>query len=228
MVVEDEPGLGDVLLSMLARQGWNVTHVTSGREALDTVTHLRPDAVLLDLGLGDLDGFEVLAAINTDRPSTKVIILTARDSDADRVAALDGGAAGYITKPFGFDDVLDQLTTALRASGLSSPDELSCLVLGDLYINPETLEVRRDGTNIRLTRIEFALLLHLAQNAGSVVGETQIVDHVWHYDFGERSHIVELYISYLRDKIETRWPRIIFRADEHGYVLQPVGPTVGM
>jgi DNA-binding response OmpR family regulator len=223
LIVEDEPSLAELLTSVLDTFGWQVATVTTGEAAVTAVESFGPDAVLLDLGLSDIDGLDVLAGIRAHHPDVAVVILTARDDAEDRMAALLGGAADYITKPFGVADVLERLCIALRGRGLRADDGAVGLAVGDLYINAATREVRRGGVAIALSATEFALLLQLATNVGVAISKAQIIDHVWQYDFGAGSHIVELSIAALRQKIDAdRSPMIHTMGD--GYTLLAANP----
>jgi two-component system, OmpR family, response regulator len=223
LIVEDEPSLAELLTSVLGGHGWLVSAVRTGLEAIDAARSSEFDAVLLDLGLSDLDGLEVLARLRAHDPSLAVVILTARDGAEERTAATLGGADDYITKPFGLDDVLERLTIAMRRHGLHADKMAIGVAIDDLYIYPATGEVCRGDTPIALSATEFQLLLQLATSAGVPLSKAQIIDRVWHYDFGARSHIVELSIAALRQKIDfDRAPMIHTTAD--GYALRTADP----
>jgi two-component system OmpR family response regulator len=219
LIVEDEPSLAELLSSVLRGHGWTIECVSSGHDAIRTVRSFEPDAVLLDLGLSDIDGLEVLRQIRAHDRNLAVVILTARDDTDDRSATMLCGASDFITKPFSIADVLDRVGFALRCRGLSSGNDSSCLVIGDFSINEARREVRRGGTPIALTSIEFELLLVLSKNEGVALSRQQIIDRVWHYDFGAQSHIVELYISVLRAKIDADREPLIHTVAGGGYSL---------
>jgi two-component system OmpR family response regulator len=225
LIVEDEPSLADLLALVLSRQGWQVATRSSGREAIETARSFRPDAVLLDLGLSDIDGLDVLARLRSHDPNLAVVILTARDDAGERTAAAIGGAADYLTKPFGVDDVLGRIGVALRRHGMKADDTSVGMTIGDLYIDVATREVRRGDTEIVLSATEFELLIQLATDPGVSLSKAQIIDRVWHYDFGARSHIVELSIAALRQKVDADRAPMIHTVGEGEYALRAVDPA---
>jgi two-component system, OmpR family, response regulator len=218
LIVEDEPILADLLTAVLRLHGWQTTTVATGLQAVEAAACAPPDAVLLDLGLPDLDGLEVLTRLRAHAPDLAVVMLTARDGSEERAAATLAGADDYITKPFAVDDVLERLSIAMRRHGRCADEPSAGVAIGDLYINPLTREVRRGDTQISLSATEFELLLQLATNVGVTLSKAQIIDHVWHYDFGARSHIVELSIAALRRKIDARRTPMIHTTSD-GYSL---------
>lgn len=221
LVVDDEALLADLLSSALRYEGWDVTTATTGLAAVRAAAETGPDVVVLDIMLPDIDGLEVLRRIRKDRPTVPVLFLTARDSVADRVAGLTAGGDDYVTKPFSLEEVVARLRALLRRSGMArAAEEESVLTVGDLTLNEDTREVSRGGANIALTATEFELLRYLMRNERRVVSKAQILDRVWDYDFGGNANVVELYISYLRKKIDRGREPLIHTVWNVGYVIK--------
>jgi two-component system, OmpR family, response regulator len=223
LVVDDEPNLADVLTSMLRYEGWEARSAGDGASAVRLGREFGPDAVILDVMLPDIDGFEVLRRLRAERPGVCVLFLTARDSVEDRIAGITVGGDDYVTKPFSLEEVLARLNGLVRRAGLAASAGGSArLVVGDLSLDEDAHEVRRGGDQIELTATEFELLRYLMRNPGRVLSKAQILDQVWSYDFGGRAHVVELYISYLRKKIDSGRTPVIHTIRGVGYVLKPV------
>jgi two-component system, OmpR family, response regulator len=220
LVVDDEPNLADVLTSMLRYEGWDARSAGDGSAALRISRDFRPDAVLLDVMLPDLDGFEVLRRLRAGNPRVSVLFLTARDSVEDRIAGITVGGDDYVTKPFSLEEVLARLRGLVRRAAVSEEAAEAWLRVGDLTMDEDAREVRRGSEQIELTATEFELLRYLMRNPRRVLSKAQILDHVWSYDFGGRAHVVELYISYLRKKIDNGRPPMIHTVRGVGYVLK--------
>jgi len=185
---------------------------------------LRPDAVVLDVMLPDFDGLEVLRRMREDSPHLPVLFLTAKDSVEDRVAGLTAGGDDYVTKPFSLEELVARLRGLMRRSGMAAAARASSeLVVGDLVLDEDSHEVRRGDDLIELTATEFELLRFLMRNPRRVLSKAQILDRVWHYDFGGHSNVVELYISYLRKKIDAGREPMIHTVRGAGYVLKAAG-----
>ena len=200
LVVDDEVSITELLATVLRYEGFDVETAITGVEALRRVASFRPDVVLLDVQLPDLDGFAVQRRLVADRSSVPILFLTARDSPEDKVRGLTMGAHDYVTKPFGLDELVARVRAVLRrSSGVRALDRLR---YADLEIDEETHEVFRGTRSIELTPTEFALLRYLITNAPRVLSKAQILDHVWRYDFDGDPSVVETYISYLRRKID--------------------------
>ena len=221
LVVDDEQSLAEVLASVLRRDGWTAHTAYTGSDAVRAARDLRPDVIVLDMMLPDIDGLGVLARVRAVDPGVSVLFLTARDDVEHRVAGLTAGADDYVTKPFSLEEVLARLRGLLRRSGHSGGQGNACLAVADLTLDEDGHEVFRGGTRITLTATEFELLRYLIRNARRVVSKAQILDNVWDYDFGGRAHIVELYISYLRKKIDADREPLIHTVRGAGYVLRP-------
>lgn len=222
LVVDDEQTLADLLASALRYEGWDVSTASTGIQAVNVAQELDPDIVVLDVMLPDFDGLEVMRRIRSRRPTVPVLFLTARDAVEDRVAGLTAGGDDYVTKPFSLEEVVARLRALLRRSGAVSEEESNRLQVGDLIMDEDSHEVWRDGTPIRLTATEFELLRYLMRNPRRVLSKAQILDRVWSYDFGGQANIVELYISYLRRKIDKGRKPMIHTMRGIGYILKPV------
>jgi two-component system OmpR family response regulator len=220
LVVDDEPSLAELLSSVLRYEGWSVRTAGSGAEAVKTGREFRPDAVVLDIMLPDFDGVEVMRRMRAEHPGVCVLFLTARDAVEDRVAGLTAGGDDYVTKPFSLEEVAARLRGLLRRTRRAVVDD-GLLVVGDLTLDEASHEVTRAGEEIRLTATEFELLRYLMRNPKRVLSKAQILDRVWQYDFGGQGNIVELYISYLRRKIEKNHEPMIHTLRGAGYMLKP-------
>jgi two-component system OmpR family response regulator len=205
----------------LRYEGWEVSTAASGLAAVKTAREVRPDAIVLDMMLPDFDGLEVMRRIRTEQPDVPVIFLTARDALDDRIGGLTAGGDDYVTKPFSLEELVARLRALLRRSGATTLRNESQLVVGDLTLDEDSHEVSRAGEIIGLTATEFELLRYLMRNPRRVLSKAQILDRVWNYDFGGQANVVELYISYLRKKIDAGRPAMIHTMRGAGYVLKP-------
>ncbi|MER5998270.1 response regulator transcription factor [Nonomuraea angiospora] len=221
LVVDDEPDIVEVLETVLLQEGWRVRAAGDGMTAVRAAEEFVPDAVVLDVMLPDLDGLEIMRRIRERLPEVCVLFLTARDAVEDRVAGITAGGDDYVTKPFSLDEVLARLNGLLRRAGMARAGNGTRLVVADLVMDVEAREVTRAGTLIDLTPTEFDLLRLLMLNPRRVLSKTQILDHVWSYDFGGQAHVVELYVSYLRKKIDAGREPLIHTVRGVGYVLKP-------
>ncbi|MER7796745.1 response regulator transcription factor [Microbacterium sp. NPDC096154] len=221
LVVDDEQMLTDLLSMALKMEGWQVRTAASGFEALAAAKEFKPDALVLDIMMPDLDGMSVLQRLRQAGDDVPVLFLTAKDAVADRVAGLTAGGDDYVTKPFSLEEVVARLRALMRRSGTAhAAEEEPILRVGDLSLNEDSHEVERDGTQIELTATEFELLRFLMRNERKVVSKAQILDRVWSYDFGGRSSVVELYISYLRKKIDAGRQPLIHTVRGVGYMIK--------
>ena len=190
-------------------------------QAVKLARETRPDAIVLDMMLPDFDGLEVMRRIRAEQPDVPVIFLTARDALEDRIGGLTAGGDDYVTKPFSLEELVARLRSLLRRSGATTSREDSRLVVGDLVLDEDSHEVFRGGDEISLTATEFELLRFLMRNPRRVLSKAQILDRVWNYDFGGQANVVELYISYLRKKIDAGRAPMIHTMRGAGYVLKP-------
>ncbi|WP_026270692.1 response regulator transcription factor [Salinispora pacifica] len=222
LVVDDESALADLLSMALRYEGWQVRTAGNGMAALSTARQFQPDAVVLDVMLPDLDGFAVLRRLREVAPTVPVLFLTARDAVEDRIAGLTVGGDDYVTKPFSLEEVIARLRALLRRSGFAiAARQEAVLTVGDLFLDEDSHEVSRGGQLINLTATEFELLRYLMRNPRRVLSKAQILDRVWNYDFGGQANVVELYISYLRKKIDVGRAPMIHTLRGAGYVLKP-------
>ncbi|MCR8670584.1 response regulator transcription factor [Agrococcus sp. HG114] len=219
VVVDDEQSLADLVAMGLKYEGWDVRTAANGQQALQAVREFRPDAVVLDIMLPDIDGLTVLQRLRSAGFDVPVLFLTAKDSLDDRVAGLTAGGDDYVTKPFGLEEVVARLRGLIRRTAAAA-EESSVLWVGDLMMDEDSYEVRRGGQQVDLTATEFELLRYLMRNPRRVLSKAQILDRVWSYDFGGRASVVELYISYLRKKIDTLGPPMIHTVRGVGYQLR--------
>jgi two-component system OmpR family response regulator len=224
LVVEDEPDILELLSASLRFAGFEVTGATGGFQALRAAERQRPDLVVLDVMLPDLDGFEVARRLRSGGTRTPVLFLTARDATEDKVTGLTLGGDDYVTKPFSLEAVIARIRAVLRRTrdGVTAPADR--LRVADLELDEESHEVWRGGRRVPLSPTEFKLLRYLMHNAGRVLSKAQILDHVWNYDFRGDSGIVESYVSYLRRKIDTAEPRLLHTIRSVGYVLRLPDP----
>jgi two-component system, OmpR family, response regulator len=222
LVVDDEPNIAELLRMALRYEGWDVEVALTGSQAVSTARAQAPDAVVLDMMLPDFDGMEVLRRLRAEQPDVPVLFLTARDAVEDRVAGLTAGGDDYVTKPFSLEEVVARLRALMRRSGAQQTATDSVLSVGDLVLNEDSHEVARAGTPVQLTATEFELLRYLMRNPRRVLSKAQILDRVWNYDFGGQANVVELYISYLRKKIDAGREPMIHTMRGAGYVLKPV------
>jgi two-component system, OmpR family, response regulator len=221
LVVDDEAVLAEMVSMALRYEGWNITTASDGTSAITSARSARPDAVVLDVMLPDMSGLEVLRKLREQNPHLPVLLLTAKDAVEDRIAGLTAGGDDYVTKPFSIEEVVLRLRALLRRTGVTTEDSGAQIVVGDLILDEDSHEVRRAGDIIALTSTEFELLRFMMRNSKRVLSKAQILDRVWSYDFGGRSNIVELYISYLRKKIDNGRAPMIHTLRGAGYVLKP-------
>ncbi|MBE1608051.1 response regulator transcription factor [Actinopolymorpha pittospori] len=221
LVVDDEPTLTDLLAMALRYEGWDVRAADNGLTGVRVAREFRPDAVVLDVMLPDLDGLEVLHRLREEDPHVPVLFLTAKDAVEDRIAGLTAGGDDYVTKPFSLEEVVARLRGLMRRTVATAVRSDALLVVGDLTLDEDSREVRRDGDLVTLTATEFELLRFLMRNPRRVLSKAQILDRVWSYDFGGQANVVELYISYLRKKIDAGRPQMIHTMRGAGYVLKP-------
>ncbi|CAM2852644.1 MULTISPECIES: response regulator transcription factor [Dermacoccus] len=221
LVVDDESNLTELLSMALRYEGWDIKSAATGNAAVKTAKEFKPDAVVLDMMLPDFDGLEVLRRMRDEDPTLPVLFLTARDAVEDRVAGLTAGGDDYVTKPFSLEEVVARVRALLRRSVQLQEEESSLLRVGDLTLDEDSHEVMRGDEEITLTATEFELLRFLMRNPKRVLSKAQILDRVWHYDFGGQANVVELYISYLRKKIDAGRAPMIHTMRGAGYVLKP-------
>lgn len=220
LVVDDEENLRTMLAAALAHRGFEGDTAGNGRDALAMIGELRPDLVVLDVMMPELDGFEVCRRLRRDGDHTPVLFLTARDTTGDAVHGLTLGGDDYLQKPFSLDELVARTHAVLRRTGGGNRSSTT-YVCGDLELDDDAHLVTRGGTEVALSPTEYLLLRYLLINAGRVLSKAQILDHVWDYDFGGDGGVVETYIGYLRRKVDDRDPKLIHTVRGFGYTLRP-------
>ena len=217
LVVDDEPSIVDAVSTALRYEGYEVTEASTGREALELIAIAQPDLVVLDWMLPDIEGIEVGRRLRARGFKTAILFLTAKDGIENKVEALRAGGDDYVTKPFSLAELVARAQAILRRTGNELPGDV--LRFADLLLDEERHEVRRDETPIALTATEFSLLRYLMLNPRRVLSKSQILQNVWHYDFGGNANVVETYISYLRRKLDAAGPPLIKTVRQAGYML---------
>lgn len=221
LLVDDEPALTNLVKMALHYEGWDVEIAHNGREAITKFDKINPDVLVLDIMLPDVDGLQILQRVRESDAYTPTLFLTARDSVLDRVTGLTAGADDYMTKPFSLEELVARLRGLLRRSNRLTPPADEYLKVGELTLDSASREVRRGGTPMALSSTEFELLRFLMRNPRRALGRTEILDRVWNYDFAGRTSIVDLYISYLRKKIDSDREPMIHTVRGIGYMLRP-------
>ncbi len=221
LVVDDEVNLAELLAMAVRYEGWRPSVAHTGSKAVSLAKAVDPDVIVLDVMLPDYDGLEVLRRVRGALPDVPVLFLTARDAVEDRIAGLRAGGDDYVTKPFSLEEVIARLRGLMRRAGAASRWHDAVLAVGDLTLDEDSHEVVRAGESIQVTATEFELLRFLMRNPRRVLSKAQILDRVWDYDFGGQANIVELYISYLRKKIDAGREPMIHTVRGAGYVLKP-------
>jgi two-component system, OmpR family, response regulator TrcR len=221
LLVDDEPALTNLVKMALHYEGWAVEIAHNGREALAKFEKVGPDVLVLDIMLPDMDGMRILERVRESDAYTPTLFLTARDSVMDRVTGLTAGADDYMTKPFSLEELVARLRGLLRRSSQQTTPAAEALKVGDLRVDTASREVTRDGEPVSLSSTEFELLRFLVRNPRRALSRTEILDRVWNYDFAGRTSIVDLYISYLRKKIDSGREPMIHTVRGIGYMLRP-------
>ncbi len=221
LIVDDEEHLRSMLAAALRHHRFEVTAADNGRRALELVSAERPDLVVLDVMMPDLDGFEVCRRLRTDGDRTPVVFLTARGETEDTVRGLTLGGDDYLQKPFSLDELVARIEAVLRRTAASTAaDDAVRYEVADLVMDDDAHRVERHGSEVSLSPTEYNLLRYLMVNQGRVVSKAQILDHVWKYDFGGDGGVVETYIGYLRRKVDTTEPKLIHTLRGVGYTLR--------
>jgi two-component system OmpR family response regulator len=223
LVVDDEEALLDLLGDALRFAGYDVRTARSGFEALRAAADDRPDLLVLDVNLPDLDGFEVCQRLRRDGEDVPVVFLTARDDPSDLRTGFTRGGDDYVTKPFSLEELNFRIQAVLRRTLRARAETGDVLRCADLEMDLGAHRVRRGGEEVELSPTEFRLLRYLLLNRGQVLSKPQILDHVWQYDFDGDASVVETYISYLRKKLDQREPRLIHTVRGFGYTVREPG-----
>jgi two-component system, OmpR family, response regulator len=220
LVVDDEPNILDVVRMALDFQGFAVKTAATGSAALTAVTEFRPHLIVLDVMLPDMEGFDVAERLSARQDRVPIIFLTARDATDDKIRGLTVGGDDYVTKPFSLEELVARIRAILRRAGLSEP-ESNRLAFEDLELDEDAHEVTRAGEPVELTATEYRLLRYLMLNPRRVLTRAQLLEHVWHYDFGGDARVLETYVSYLRKKLDAHGPPLIQTVRGVGYALRP-------
>lgn len=218
LVVEDEPSISDVVATALRYQEYSVTQSEDGRDGFDLASVEDFDLIVLDVMLPRLDGYEICSRLRDAGRFVPVIFLTARDESEDRIRGFVNGGDDYLTKPFSVDELLLRVAAILRRSTVGVSTEV--IRVADLHLEPAGREVRRGSRRVELSPTEFSLLHYLMVNTGTVVSKAQILADVWDYDFTGDENVVEVYIGYLRRKIDHGRPPLIHTVRGAGYVVR--------
>ncbi len=223
LIVDDEESITQLIAMALRYEGWEIETAASGQEAFEKIRTFAPDVAVFDILLPDFDGMQLLARVRGAGEMFPVLFLTALDSVEDRVNGLTAGGDDYVVKPFSLEELIARLRGLVRRSQIllsQQPDPV--LRVGDLTLNEDSYEVERSGEPITVTSTEFELLRYLMRNPNRVLSKAQILDRVWAYDFTGKSTVVELYISYLRKKIDSGRDPMLHTVRGAGYMLKPV------
>ena len=221
LVVEDDKKINDIIVKTLKQEKYGVDSCFDGEEALDYIFSVEYDIILLDIMLPKKDGFEVIKSIRKKGIKTPVLFLTARDQIEDRVKGLDLGADDYLVKPFAFEELLARIRVVLRKNSVSGEDSGNILKIANLTVDCNKHEVFRDDILIKLSAKEFSILEYMMRNRGRVVSKEKIEEHVWDFDYEGGSNIVEVYIKFLRKKIDNDFsPKLIHTIRRVGYILK--------
>lgn len=221
LLVDDEPELTNLVERALRYEGWQVDVAHDGQDAFRKMADIGPDVLVLDIMLPDIDGLRVLARVREAETYTPILFLTARDSVMDRVAGLTAGADDYMTKPFSLEELVARLRGLLRRSDRMATPADEVLTVGELVLVSASREVSRNDVEIALTATEFDLLRFMMRNPNRALSRTEILEQVWNYGFNGRTGIVDLYISYLRKKIDAEREPMIHTVRGVGYLLRP-------
>ncbi|HET9074623.1 MAG TPA: response regulator transcription factor [Solirubrobacteraceae bacterium] len=219
LVVDDEPHIVDVVAMALRFQGFEVETAASGQQALERVSAALPQLIVLDVMMGDMDGFTVAQRLRGRRLEVPIIFLTARDAAEDKLRGLTSGGDDYVTKPFSLEELIARIRNVLRRTG-QGVESSARLVFADLELDEDAHEVQRAGEIVDLTATEFRLLRYLMLNPRRALTRAQLLDHVWSYDFGGDARVLETYVSYLRRKLDALGPPLIHTVRGVGYALR--------
>jgi two-component system OmpR family response regulator len=224
LVVDDEPNILELLGASLRYEGFEIATATNGREAMQVARTFKPDALVVDVMMPIMNGFDMTRRMRADGMVAPVLFLTARDGTDDKVTGLTLGGDDYVTKPFSLDELVARLRALLRRHGAPDSSQSASLTFADIELDDDTHEVVKAGEGVTLSPTEFKLLRYFLLNPGRVLSKAQILDHVWQYDFGGDANIVESYMSMLRRKVDTGDPRLLHTLRGVGYVLRVPRP----
>ncbi len=220
LVIEDEKNLNDIIVKKLKKEKYGVDSCFDGKDAIDYIVAAEYDVIILDIMLPNLNGFEVLKIIRSKKINTPVLLLTAKDGVEDRVHGLDLGADDYLIKPFSFDELLARIRVLLRRNS-SNANADNIYRIANLTVDINSRSVFRDDRSIKLSTREFTILEYLVRNKGKVLSRDSIEQHIWDYDYEGGTNVVDVYIRYLRKKIDDGYsPKLIYTVRNIGYVMK--------
>jgi two-component system OmpR family response regulator len=219
LVVDDEPNIVDVISMALRYQEFEVESAGNGADAIAAVSSFKPDLIVLDVMLPDMEGFDVARRLGAQQARVPIIYLTARDATEDKIRGLSLGGDDYVTKPFSLEELVARIRSILRRTGAAEP-ESSRLMFEDVELDDDAHEVSRAGRPVDLTATEYRLLRYLMLNPRRVLTRSQLLEHVWDYDFGGDARVLETYVSYLRKKLDAHGPSLIHTVRGVGYALR--------
>jgi two-component system OmpR family response regulator len=219
LVVDDEPNIVDVISMALRFQDFEVESAGNGADAIAAVSSFKPHLIVLDVMLPDMEGFDVARRIGANQARVPIIYLTARDATEDKIRGLSLGGDDYVTKPFSLEELVARIRSILRRVGEADASD-SVLTFEDLELDDDAHEVKRDGSTVDLTATEYRLLRYLMLNPRRVLTRSQLLEHVWDYDFGGDARVLETYVSYLRKKLDAHGPPLIHTVRGVGYALR--------
>jgi two-component system OmpR family response regulator len=220
LVVDDEPNILELLGASLRYEGFEIATAPNGREAMELARTFKPDALVVDVMMPIMNGFDMTRRMRADGMRAPVLFLTARDATDDKVTGLTLGGDDYVTKPFSLDELVARLRALLRRHGGQETQPSARLSFADIELDDDTHEVYKAGQQVTLSPTEFKLLRYFLLNPGRVLSKAQILDHVWQYDFGGDANIVESYMSMLRRKVDITDPKLLNTLRGVGYVLR--------
>jgi len=223
-VVDDEPAIVDAVATALRYEGFDVDEASNGHDALSSVQKFAPDLLVLDVMLPDMNGLEITRELRERGSAIPILFLTARDSMEDKILGLGVGGDDYVTKPFALVEIVARINAILRRVANLEMD-VDIFRFADLEMNDSAHELRRSGNAIELTATEYSILRYFMLNPRRILSKTQILNHVWHYDFGGESNIVETHISTLRKKLDAYGPPLIHTKRLVGYILNKPSPA---
>jgi two-component system OmpR family response regulator len=223
LVVDDEPNIVDVIAMALRFHGFEIESAGTGAGAIAAVGSFKPDLIVLDVMLPDMDGFDVARRLGAERARVPIIFLTARDATEDKVRGLTVGGDDYVTKPFSLEELVARIRSVMRRTGSAEPASAK-LVFEDLELDDDAHEVTRAGNFVELTATEYRLLRYLMLNPRRALTRQQLLEHVWDYDFGGDARVLETYVSYLRRKLDGHGPPLIQTVRGVGYALRSPRP----
>jgi len=220
LLVEDDKRISEFIVKGLEEKGMHVQLASTGDEARKLILNAEWDLILMDIMLPDIDGIQLTKMVRFKKDYTPILMLSALSDTTDKIDALDGGADDYLTKPFHFSELLSRINALTRRTKFNYENKTNVYICGDLQVNPEKHEVTQAGKLIDLSPKEYKLLLYLLENKGRVISRTQILEQVWGIQYDTNTNVVDVYISYIRNKIDETKGKLIHTIKGTGYMLQ--------